>query len=184
MLAYLFWHRPYPQVEAASYESALRGFHTALARAPSPGFQGSATYRISAVPWLNDAAGYEDWTLLSDSAAMDPLNEAAVAPAMWDSHAAIAEKTDFGHGGLYGHLSGQADPTPLPRVWWLKRPRGIRYEQPLAATAESLAGPVSVWRKKMVLGPAPEFALLTSVDAEPVLEDGWEAFLVERERLE
>lgn len=184
MLAYIFWHRPFPSVEKTAYEAALTKFHSALRKSSCPGFRGSATYSITETPWLNNQIGYEDWNLLDSSAAMDPLNEAAVAPSMWDTHAAIAEQTDFGHGGLYRYLLGEADPSPLTRIWWLKRPRGIRYQQPLAEIAESIEGPVSVWRKQMVLGPAPEFALLTSASVEPVLEDRWEAFVVERKRLE
>lgn len=183
MLAYIFWHRPYPTVATPDYEAALTTFHDALGKNSSPGFRGSATYRISETPWLCGKAGYEDWNLLDSSAAMDPLNESAVAPDMWDTHAAIAEQTDFGHGGLYRYLLGAADPLPLTRAWWLKRPRGIRYQQPLAEIAESMEGPVSVWRKQMVLGPAPEFALLTSASTEPGLESGWEAFVVERKRV-
>ncbi len=183
MLAFLFWHRPYPEVEPAAYEEALTSFYTALAETTCPGFQGAATYRISETPWLGDRKGYEDWTLLDGSWAMDPLNEAAVSPAMWDTHAAIAEKADFGHGGLYQHLQGDIDPTRLPRVWWLKRPRGIRYEKPLKAIAGSVEGPVSVWRKQMVLGPAPEFALAALSRGKPALPEGWQAFAVEREAL-
>jgi hypothetical protein len=184
MLAYIFWHRPYPTVEKPAYEAALTRFHNALGKTSCPGFRGSATYRISETPWLDGKVGYEDWNLLDSSAAMDPLNEAAVAPAMWDTHAAIAEQTDFGHGGLYRYLLGEADPSPFERVFWLTRPRGIRYEAPLSAIADQTgeAFAFSLWRKQMVLGPAPEFALLTDATDTPSLPADWRLLEVRREQ--
>ncbi len=41
-------------------------------------------------------------------------------------------------------------------------------------------GPVSVWRKQMVLGPAPEFALLGDDSLALDLPEGWTAQTVER----
>ena len=182
--AYLFWHRPFAELAQAAYETALTDFHRELVKRSCPGFRGSATYRISETPWLDGRPGYEDWNFVESSAALDPLNRMAVAPDMWEVHAGISSKTDVGHGGIYYHLLGEADPRPLTRTAWLKRPRGIRYEAPLQALAEQPAGPVSVWRKQMVLGPGFEFALLHDDPAMLGLPEGWEALHVDRKLLQ
>ena len=180
MTAYLFWHRPFAEVGRDAYEAALTGFHRALVERGCPGFEGSATYRISATPWLDGRPGYEDWNFVESSAGLDPLNEMAVAPDMWEVHAGISGKTEAGHGGIYYHLLGEADPRALIRTAWLARPRGIRYEAPLRALAGQVKGPVSVWRKQMVLGPAPEFALLGDDSLALDLPEGWTAHYVDR----
>ncbi len=113
MTAYLFWHRPFANVAQDAYEAALIEFHRALDALGFPGFEGSATYRISAAPWLDGQAGYEDWNFVESSAGLDPLNQAAVAPEMWDVHAGISGKTEVGNGGIYYHVLG-AMPTRGP----------------------------------------------------------------------
>jgi len=158
----------------------LVAFHRDLGKRAGDGFQSSATYRISETPWLDGVSGYEDWNFVESSTALDPLNKMAVAPDMWDVHAGISSKTDTGHGGIYYHLFGDANPKTLPRTAWLKRPRGIRYESPLTEIAGQVKGPVSVWRKQMVLGPGYEFAVLGDPSLSLDLPDGWEAHYVTR----
>lgn len=68
----------------------------------------------------------------------------------------------------------------LARVAWLKRPRGIRYETPLKEIVDTATGPVSVWRKQMVLGPGYEFALLGPSTLTLRLPDGWNVHDVTR----
>lgn len=180
MSAYVFWHRPFPEIDRDAYEGALTAFHRGLVTRSCEGFQGSATYRISDTPWLDRLPGYEDWNFVESSAAFDALNTIAVAPDMWDVHAGISSKTDVGHGGIYYHILGDADPKALMRTAWLKRPRGIRYEAQLKAIADQIKGPVSVWRKQMVLGPGFEFALLGDRRLELELPEGWEVHYVDR----
>ncbi|MDJ0934642.1 MAG: hypothetical protein QNI93_04525 [Kiloniellales bacterium] len=184
MTAYLFWHRPFSDVAQDAYEAALVDFHRALVARGCPGFEGSASYRISATPWLGGRAGYEDWNFVESSAGLDPLNQAAVAPEMWDVHAGISGNTEVGHGGIYYHILGEADPRVLTRTAWLTRPRGIRYEAPLREIVAQVESPVSVWRKQMVLGPAPEFALLGDAGLALDLPEGWTAQIVERSLLQ
>ena len=184
MTAYLFWHRPFAERDRDVYEAALVRFHRELVKRRCPGFEGSATYRIAATPWLDGRPGYEDWSFVESSAGLDPLNEMAVAPDMWEVHAGISGKTETGHGGLYYHILGDADPRALTRTVWLKRPRGIRYEAPLRALVEQVRGPVSAWRKQMVLGPGFEFALLGDAALAPRLPEGWEALTVDRNLLQ
>lgn len=180
MLAYIFWHRPYPDVEREAYEAALTGFHARLAEASCPGLRGSAAYRIAPAPWLGQQPGYEDWNLVDASWALDPLNRVAVSGSMEPVHAAVASLMDFGCGGLYSHLFGDIGRIPHSRVVWLTRPRGIRYQEPLEALAATVQGPLCCWRRQMVLGPAPEFALVGDAGFEPALPTGWSAINVER----
>lgn len=180
MLAYLFWHVPHGGIEPSAYEAALLRFHAHLAAAPPDGFAGSATYRISAVPWLDGRAGYEDWCFVTSSAALDGLNAAAVRPDRWDVHAAIAGLTEVGYGGLYHHLHGDERPVAGTRVAWLRRPRGIRFEQPLRDIVAAATGVLGVWRKQMVLGPGDEFAVVGDPTLNVAVPDGWRSMVVER----
>lgn len=183
MLAYIFWHTPFAHVDARDYEKALLDFHADMARDPPPGFEGSATYRISEVPWLDNRAGYEDWCFLKSSADLDGLNRAAIKPERWNVHASISSKTDFGHGGLYYHLSGEERPIAGSRLVWLKRPRGIRYEKPLQDIIDNSAGFLSCWRKQMVLGPGDEFAIIGDSSLRISVPEGWQSRVVERSLL-
>ena len=63
---------------AGIYEESIVRFQSDLARQPPPGLRSAASFRIEAVPWLGNHAGYEDWYLLEGSWAMDPLNGFAV----------------------------------------------------------------------------------------------------------
>jgi hypothetical protein len=81
MLAFLFWHRPSRCVAQGDYETALTAYHRSLVGMPSPGFQRSLSVGLDGVPWLDGRDGYEDWYLVESSAALDPLNEAGVAPS-------------------------------------------------------------------------------------------------------
>ena len=95
MLAYIFWHVPFAEIDVLEYETALLHFHINLAAAPPEGLEGSAAYQISEVPWLNGRSGYEDWCFITSSAGLDTLNVAAVRPERWNLHAAISSKTRF-----------------------------------------------------------------------------------------
>jgi hypothetical protein len=180
MLAYLFWHVPFAEIDPSDYETALLSFHRHLGAAPPSGLESSATYRISEVPWLNGRTGYEDWCFVTSSAVLDTLNKAAVKPERWEVHASISSKTDFGHGGLYYHLHGDELPITGSHVVWLKRPRGIRYEQPLQDIISGSTGFLSCWRKQMVLGPGDEFAIVGDASLEVAVPQGWQTLAVER----
>ncbi len=183
MLAYIFWHKPFADVTATDYEAALAAFHADLGGSGSPGLISSATYRISETPWLDGAPGYEDWCFVESSTALDPLNKAAVAPERWEVHAGISSKTDYGHGGLYCRLSGEIAQSAASRTIWLKRPRGIRYEQPLQEILDNARGVTSCWRKQMVLGPGHEFAVVGDASLHVDLPQGWESLIVSREQV-
>jgi hypothetical protein len=101
MLAYLFWHRPYSTTTTKQYEEALLRFQQHLRQQDPPGFRGSASFRVAALPWLGNRAGYEDWCLLDGSWALDPLNSFAVAGPVTSAH--------------------DADGPDGRRVWWTLR---------------------------------------------------------------
>ena len=44
MLAYIFWHVPFSDIDVREYETALLDFHTDLVAAPPAGLEASATY--------------------------------------------------------------------------------------------------------------------------------------------
>jgi hypothetical protein len=153
LLAYVFFHRAASGVEAPSYEAGLRRFHGALRSEPPPGFVSSTTYRIG--------KGYADWYLVDNSAALDRLNEAAVKGARSAPHDAVAHMSADGAGKLLTLRSGSARPEPGFEIRFSK-PAGTSYAElyerltPWTDRAE-----VSLWRRMMVLGPAPEFCLVS-----------------------
>ena len=59
MLAYVFWHRPRPDVDLGAYEEAQRSFHSSLGTT-------SASFRLAELPFDDGGSGYEDWYLVED----------------------------------------------------------------------------------------------------------------------
>jgi hypothetical protein len=161
MLAYLFWHEPRPGVDAERYVALLQAFHAALRNAPPPSFLRSWTVRLDDAPWEGDGPRFEDWYLVEDWAALGTLNEAAVRAPREDAHDAIAALATDGAGGLYalqhGTLAG-----PAPWAGWVTKPPGAPYHtfEPELRAAVDAAGGGAVLRRQMVLGPAPEYAVL------------------------
>ena len=167
MLAYLFWHEPRPEVETDRYVALLQAFHRALAAAPPPSFVRSWSVRLADAPWEGGPA-FEDWYLVDDWAALGTLNEAAVRAPREDAHDAIASLATNGAGGLYLLQHGALD-GPAPWTGWVVKPQGEPYEtfEPQLRAAVDAAGGGAVLRRQMVLGPAPEYALLAA--REPAL---------------
>jgi len=182
MLAYIFWHRPKPDLDPARYEAGLIRFQQVLTREPPPGFLGAASFAIAPVPWLSDQPGYEDWYLVEASWALDPLNGFAIAGARQAPHDDVAAQAEEGHGGLYAHAGGEAVTAPQSTITWLTRPRGIQWQPPLAAV-RAQCREANVWRRQMVLGVASEFAVETPGDIDIEAPTGWQALRVKRLRL-
>lgn len=151
MLAYLFWHRPRPEVDAAEYEEAQRGFHARLEAE-------SACFRVDRLPF-DDGPGYEDWYLIEDWAALGELNARAVDPVHRPDHDRAAAMVSEGWGGVYASVQG---PETIPaQARWLYKPHG-------QSTADFLAGieaGASIWQRQLVLGPAPEFCVASEEGA-------------------
>jgi hypothetical protein len=156
-LAYVFWHAP--ATPAAAYVSDLLAFHASLAADPPTGFVRSETFGLAGASWLGQAgASYEDWYLVSDWAAVGELNQAAVSTAHLASHDRVAHQAGSGAGAIYGlHAGGERAGSGV-RTWFAK-PAGWSYDRLYEALAPALDEGASLWRRQLVLGPAPEFCL-------------------------
>jgi hypothetical protein len=217
MLAYLLWHRPAEGVQREAYERVAEGFHRSLAHRPPAGFRGSALFRVLEPSWLGARGGgepvgsgdvgraggdaqtgagaaqadsvYEDWYLVDDFTALGILNEAAVAHGHRSAHDEIAHRFGSGAGGLYGLLEGHASLREESQLAiWIARPVGAAR----AGLGELLGDGMepqrsSLWRRALVLGPAPEYCLLAPEPPAGVattrLPGGWRASVSPRETL-
>jgi len=158
LLAYVFSHRPASGADVPAYEDALRRFHTELAGSRPAGFVASTTYGF--------ADGYSDWYLVENSAALDVLNEAAVSGTRAASHDLAARMAAWGSGKLLSLAQGEADLSALHQTDFAK-PAGMAYAE-LYAMIEPLAARTgaALWRRMMVLGPPPEFCLVSRAPIE------------------
>jgi hypothetical protein len=159
VFAYLFWHAPAEGAGGDGYVERLAAFHRALAGAPPPGFRGSWSVELDRPPW--DGAPhvrFEDWYLVEDWAALGALNDAAVTAPRRAPHDAVAGLAGEGRGGVYALHRGEVGG---PAAWagWVVKPRGAPYPEFEARLADAAAGGAVV-RRQMVLGPAPEYAVL------------------------
>lgn len=156
MIAYLFFHDHSSQADVAQYEEGLRRFHASLAAAGVPGFVESRTYRVG--------TQYCDWYVVTSSAALDPLNDAAVSGRRSAPHAAVArEAVDFA-GKLLKLAAGEYDAGATTEIRFSK-PGGTTYADLYRNLEPFTSTPgVSLWRRMMVLGPPPEFCLLAKSD--------------------
>lgn len=183
MIAYIFWHQA-PAGPAADYEAALGHYADALARTRCPGFIGSASYRIAGTPWMPEP-GYEDWTWLEGSWALDELNRHAVEGEAKAPHDTLAQATRHGgFGALHYLVAGEHRAIPGDsKVFWLSRPRGIAWRDVIPRVVAAASSPVSVWRRQMVLGPSSEFAVVGEAGLSLAVPEGWRAVGVDRHRL-
>ena len=153
MLAYVFSHRPADGADIAAYEASLRGFHELLAKAKPEGFIRSSTFRVG--------ERYDDWYLLEGSAAMDVINHVAMKDEQGRAHDEVARMAADGSGKLYKLASGDPPAGEGFEVRFSK-PAGTKYSDFYARldpwTRETT---VSLWRRQMVLGPPPEFCLIS-----------------------
>ncbi len=147
MLAYVFWHRPAAAADVSAYEDAQCAFHAAI-EVPS------ASFRIERLPF-REGGGYEDWYLIVDWAALGELNAHAVDAVRREEHDRTASLAAAGWGGVYELVRGAAE-IPVG-VEWLDKPR----DEPSGDFIASLPHD-SVWRRQLVLGPAPEFCCSTT----------------------
>jgi len=208
VLAYLFWHRPREGTPAEEYERALETFHRSLHRQPPAGMSALASYRLTEPPWqAADGPGggagagagpsYEDWYLVADYASLGVLNEAAAGRGHRSPHDEVATLAGPGAGGVYALLEGEPGAAALAAAGvavWVSPPRA-----PDSGGAAHGSGPAellgdgmdraaaSLWRRQLVLGPAPEFCVLAPEPPPGVREGrlprGWSARALAREPL-
>jgi hypothetical protein len=141
---------------------------------------------------------YEDWYLVTDHTALGVLNEAAAGRGHRSSHDDIATHSGWGAGGLYALLEGEPDGASLAAagvaVWVTTQP--VASGAAAAGPGPGLAGllgdgmdgaTASLWRRQMVLGPAPELCLVAPEAPSGVREGrlprGWSARVLTRELL-
>lgn len=174
--AYVFWHPPKGGQPVHDYEEALRAFHRSLVAVPSEGLHGSRVARISEYPWLPEG-GYEDWYFVRRLADLETLNSAAVDTTRSAAHDDIAARAGQGAGAIYGLAIGTATPSPA-WVTWLSKPRGVAYEDfyenllsLIERTNSSLSKSIGIWRRQLVLGPAPEFCMTSAEPIQGLLTD-------------
>ena len=153
MLAYVFSHRPARGVDIQAYEESLRQFHAALADAAPSGFRSSSTFRTGDM--------FNDWYMLDSSAALDVVNAAAVSGARAAVHDAAARMAADGVGKLLKLQAGEYFTGSGFEVRFAKPP-GMGYADLYARLQTWTGDPeVSLWRRMMVLGPPPEFTIIT-----------------------
>ena len=100
---------------------------------------------------------YEDWYAVDEYNALGVLNDAAVDAAHAEAHDLVAHAAGFGAGGVYALERGTIDVSASHCVW-LTKPTGVSYPDFGEQLAVRTAGEtVKVWRRQMVLGPAPEY---------------------------
>jgi len=143
---------------------------------------------------------YEDWYLVEDYASLGVLGEAATGRGHRSTHEEIAVRSSAGAGGLYTLLEGEPDAQALSAASlavWIAPPPGGASRRRAAATGEpgcaELLGDgmdrerASLWRRALVLGPAPEFCALgheVPPGVSPArLPRGWRARTLVREVL-
>jgi len=163
MLAYVFWHWKRAGVQSREYESRLHDFHFALRHEPPPGFKSSWSAGVSNAPWANEGNdAYEDWYVVTDSSALDPLNDAAISASRKLPHDQAAHAASGGTAGLYRLRRGEVVVSPQSAQWFSK-PGDWTYER-LYSELQTIigSGDVALWGRQMTLGPALEFCLHAS----------------------
>ncbi|HEX7117428.1 MAG TPA: hypothetical protein VF212_01485 [Longimicrobiales bacterium] len=184
MRAYVFWHYPRPDADLREYERSLRDFHATLAGAGSDGFVESGAHAVEGAPWLPTGAGYEDWYLVESSAALDPLDEAAVSTRTRASHDRVARMADGGAGGVYRLRRDGGPAAETSTCIWVRKPAGHAYDAFHADLERRLPADASVWQRQMVLGPAPEYGIVLPGDVtDPPVPDAWTPVVVRRRRV-
>jgi len=155
MLAWLFWHSRFSEVPEDVYRENLLVFHDRIAAAAPAGYLGSRIRRYASLPWLNTPhEAYEDWYFVENSAALDPLDEAALAEFSRRDHDNVARLAATATSGLYRLRAGSPLSDPV-NCSWLSKPRGEPYD----TFIENLSAAGTVWTRKLVLGPALEFCV-------------------------
>ncbi len=125
-------------------------------------------YRVDAVPWIPgpripvNRLVYLDVYVMESTAQMELLNVATVNGRMVEPHAEIAALYGWGAGSLYGVRAGGVE--AAAHSYWFSKPAGMSYAELDAALAGLITEGVALMRRMMVLGPSPEFCMLSPVE--------------------
>jgi hypothetical protein len=165
MIAYAFWHTPRAGVDETIYTARLVRFQEELEQAGGGLAYDPQAFRLADVPWINAGRPvYLDVYLMQSSAQMDVLNTAAVSGSMAEPHAAIASMYGSGAGSLYQSRLSDNPGEGWAHAYWFSKPAGMSYAELDAALGQLLPVNASAWRRMMVLGPSPEFWILSPVE--------------------
>ena len=178
MLAYVFWHRPREDAEPDAYERSELDLHRALSERRPPGLLGSGTVKVPDLPWLA-GGGYEDWYVVDGYAALGELARAAVDESHVQAHDRAAAMFASGTAGLYAVVGGAGEPEQAVAAGdalWLTRPLGSPCPPLAQLVGEGAATEASLWRRELVLGPAPEICVLHRTEVVPSVPPGWTPF--------
>lgn len=179
MLAYVFWHVPKSTAVQSEYEARLKAFHQALRIQPPKGLITSISAHLLSIPWLDDDAGYEDWYILTDSAALDVLEKQSVTGPLEQSHHAIASQAAKGVAGLYKPIDDDITAFSSATSVWFSKPEGVSYASLFSRLKKIEPNiPSFLWQRKLTLGPTPEFCLLGK--GPDLLPYGWSSTLLVR----
>jgi len=167
MIAYAFWHTPRAGADESVYAARLVRFQEELEQL-GVGASGlaadPAAFRLDDVPWIGAGRPvYLDLYLLPATAQMETLNAAAVTGTMAEPHAAIAALYGSGAGSLYQMRYGAEPGAGITQAYWFSKPAGMSYAELDAVLTPLLPAGASAWRRMMVLGPSPEFWVLSPV---------------------
>ena len=161
-LGYLFWHRP-GAVDPLAYESTLRSFHGALAAEPPAGFVTSWTWRLAAPPWFaGPDPTYLDAYLTADLTTLGDLERGAVEGSRRPAHDQAAAAVVAGAGALMQLVAGDGTAMAGRALAFVDKPPRADRASFVAGLAR---GGVSVWMRRLVLGPGPEYLV---VGADPL----------------
>ncbi len=163
-LHYIFWHWPRSGVDLGVYAGKLVRFQEELENYLGGDLQGeTAAYRSAAPPWAPaEATVFSDWYSLADGSKLDKLNEGALGgPDVKAAHAEVASLYGGGAGSLYDFKRGAAfDPALVTYTHWFAKPTGMSYDDFYLLLEPITTQPnTTLLRRRMVLGPSPEFCL-------------------------
>lgn len=167
MLAYVFWHQRASNIEREEYQEKLIAFHRILWERQPQGFVGSMVLEMARLPWMaEESEAYEDWYLIEDSAALDPLDNAAISGICQEPHNQVARLASNGTGGLYRlkeRAIDLAQVAGIRSVTWFGKPAGMSYEKLYQLLRQGQSEPQDIlWQRQMTMGPALEFCLQSS----------------------
>src|SRR5947208_17075207 len=100
MLTYVFWHQRERKIAREEYQERLVAFHRILRERQPQGLLFSMVLEMAQLPWMEEGSeAYEDWYIVENSAALDPLDEAAVTGICREPHHQVARLARNGTAG-------------------------------------------------------------------------------------
>ncbi|GHO80535.1 hypothetical protein KSD_83060 [Ktedonobacter sp. SOSP1-85] len=167
MLAYVFWHQRASNVAREEYQEKLVAFHQVLQERQPQGFVGSLVLEMAQLPWMVEGSEvYEDWYLVENSAALDPLDNAAVTEICREPHHQVARLANNGTGGLYRLKEGAINLTQVSEMHfatWFSKPSGMSYDKLYEILHQRQYDQQGIlWQRQMTMGPALEYCLHSS----------------------